>query len=176
MRNKYLVFSALIALSCMVCGCDAFRSLAGRPTSSDIEGMRVVLAEREAAEARRLDSLETLRLQAEDSLAALAQLDSLNREKGIVRNPSRLLGLSAGMELDCRYYIVLGSFKEVANAEKYRNTVLEAGYEAVVIRFRNGFNCVGVNPTDSPRVLLDAMDAVRQEPFCPKDIWILVNE
>lgn len=159
----------------LVCGCDAFRSLAGRPTSADIEQMRATLEAREAYELWRQDSLAKARARLEDSLAALAQLDSLKLEKGIVKDLSVFRGLSSTMQLENRYYVVLGSFKEVRNAEKYRDTIKEAGFEAVVIRFKNGFNSVGVCPTDSPRALLDSMDKLRQEAFCPKDFWILEN-
>lgn len=176
MKNRYIVFSALIMCSLLVCGCDAFRSLAGRPTSADIEEMRATLAAREAYELWRQDSLAKAQARVEDSLAALVQLDSLKQEKGIVKDLSVFRGVSSTMQLDNRYYVVLGSFKEVQNAEKYRNTIVEAGFEAVVIRFKNGFNSVGVCPTDSPRALLDSMEKLRQEPFCPKDFWILVNE
>lgn len=175
MKNRYIVFIALIMCLLLVCGCDAFRSLAGRPTSADIEQMRATLEAREAYELWRQDSLAKARARLEDSLAALAQLDSLKQEKGIVKDLSVFRGLSSTMQLENRYYVVLGSFKEVRNAEKYRDTIKEAGFEAVVIRFKNGFNSVGVCPTDSPRALLDSMDKLRQEAFCPKDFWILEN-
>lgn len=175
MKNRYIVFIALIMCSLLVCGCDAFRSLAGRPTSADIEQMRATLEAREAYEIWRQDSLAKAKAYLEDSLAALAQLDTLKREKGIVKDLSVFRGLSSTMQLDNRYYVVLGSFKEARNAEKYRDTIMEAGFDAVVIRFKNGFNSVGVCPTDNPRTLLDSMEKLRQESFCPKDFWILVN-
>lgn len=177
MKNRHFVYSALIMCSLLVCGCDMFRSLAGRPTSSEIEEMRAILEAREAYETWRQDSLAKVKAHVEDSLAALAELDSLNMEKNFFRDPSRLLGLSSySAPLEKKYYVVLGSFREVTNAEKYRNTIEDAGFEAVVIRFRNGFNSVGVCPTDSPRDLLDSMEKLKGEPFCPNDFWILVNE
>lgn len=175
MKNRYIVFIALIMCSLLVCGCDAFRSLAGRPTSADIEEMRATLAAREAYELWRQDSLAQVKAHLEDSLAALAEIDSLRAGKGIVKDLSSLSALSATMQLENMYYVVLGSFREAANAEKYRKTVTAAGFEAVVIRFRSGLNSVGVCPTDSPRELLDSIEKLRQEAFCPKDFWILVN-
>ena len=60
MRNKILVFSAFVMTLALCTGCDFFRTLAGRPTSSDIEAMRVELRAREAAEAAAPEFLEPI--------------------------------------------------------------------------------------------------------------------
>ena len=50
MKNKILVISAFLIALLTACGCDMFRALAGRPTSSDLKAMRTALVTREAAE------------------------------------------------------------------------------------------------------------------------------
>ncbi len=91
MKNKILVISAFLLVLLVCGGCDMFRSLAGRPTSSDIAAMRAVIEAREAAERARQDSLE--RVAREEAAAAArraAALATLASMKGYLRRPSSL--------------------------------------------------------------------------------------
>lgn len=175
MKNKYLLFSVLVVAVCLLTGCDMFRSLAGRPTSEDIAQMRVVLAEREAAaEQARLDSIARERQRVEDSLARIAALDTLEMMRRLVRTPDRFGGIISSDPLK-QYYVVLGSFKDLTNATNYAAKVRQGGYDAEVIRFRNGFNAVGAGPSDEPAAFLTTLRRLQGESFFPKDFWILVN-
>lgn len=176
MKNKFLVFSAFMLTALLCCGCDFFRSLAGRPTSSDIEAMRVELVRREAAEAARLDSLERVRFEAAEAARIAAATDSLNAMKGYLRTPSRFSGFSSATVAASKYYIVLGSFLDRANAENYCKRLESEGYPAEALGFRNGFTAVGACPTDDPSEVLASLRRLRAESFCPKDVWILLNE
>ena len=56
----------------MVTGCDFFRTLAGRPTSEDIERKKVeILKEEQALLQARLDSIRLEQQMGQDSIAAL---------------------------------------------------------------------------------------------------------
>lgn len=176
MKNKILVISAFLLVALLSGGCDMFRSIAGRPTSSDLEAMRAELAAREAAEAARLDSLERVRLEAAAAARTAAALDTLETMKGFLRTPARFGGLSSGMEPGSKYYIVVGSYLDKANARKYSDKLVGDGFPSEAISFRNGFTAVGVCPTDDPADLLASLRRVRKESFCPKEVWILVNE
>lgn len=177
MKNKILVISTFL-LTVLVCGgCDMFRALAGRPTSSDIEAMRVEIAARVAAEAARKDSLERAAREAEAAAArSAAALDTLLGMKGYLRKPASLGGLSADNAPSAKYSIVIGSYLDKANAVKYSEKLTADGYPAEAVRFRNGFTAVGVCPTDDPAEVLASLRRVRKEKFCPKEVWILVNE
>lgn len=176
MKNKILVFSAFMLTVVLCSGCDFFRTLAGRPTSSDIEAMRVELSAREAAEAARRDSLERARLAALEAARIAAAEDTLQTMKGLLRTPSRFAGLSKDSTPSARYSIVIGSYRDRANAVKYSEKLTSEGYPAEAVSFRNGFTAVGVCPTDNPADLLASLRRVRKERFCPKEVWILVNE
>ena len=176
MRNKILVFSAFIMTLALCTGCDFFRTLAGRPTSSDIEAMRVELSAREAAEAARRDSLERVRREAMEAARIAAATDTLQSMKGLLRSPSRFAGLAKDSTPSARYSIVIGSYRDRANAMKYSEKLTSEGYPAEAVSFRNGFTAVGVCPTDDPSELLASLRKVRKERFCPKEVWILVNE
>lgn len=154
-------------------GCDFFRKLAGRPTSEDIENRKLeIIMAQEALEQARLDSLRREQKIVQDSIAAL---DSIKQQGGTILNPSRLGGLFA-TKLEARYYIIVGSFRHRANAEILLGKVAELGYSPAMICFRNGMMAVGLCPVNTLPDALISLKTVKNEPFCPKDVWILVNE
>ena len=153
-----------------VTGCDFFRTLAGRPTSRDIANMKIEIANAEKAkEQARMDSCR--RAQA-DSLAAL---DSIKQYGGSILNPAKLGGLFA-TKLEARYSVIVGAFMFRSNAEALFRKAKSAGYEPSLISFNNGLIAVGLCSTDSVIQAKEALKKVRREKFCPKDVWILLNE
>ena len=151
-----------------VTGCDFFRTLAGRPTSEDIETKRLELLKAEQAAAQaRLDSIKREQQIALDSLAAL---DSIKQYGGTVLNPAKLGGLFT-TKLEARYYVIVGAFMFRSNAEALLTKAKAAGYQPA-----NGMNAVGLNPCNNIVAAKEALKTVRKEAFCPKDVWILLNE
>ncbi|MBO8485312.1 MAG: hypothetical protein IAB78_02690 [Bacteroidetes bacterium] len=172
MNKKAILLLLLLGTLCF-CGCDMFRRLAGRPTAEELAVMRIeMLAEKEAAQQARIDSLRRVEKALADSLAIL---DSLQQMHGTILNPSEMGGLFT-TRLEARYYIVVGSFMHRGNAESLLCRVSDAGYSPVLINFRNGFNAVGVEPSGSLRQVMASLRKVKAEPFCPPDVWILVND
>lgn len=172
MRHSYILLAVAAILT--VTGCDFFRKLAGRPTSEYIEARKLeILRRQEAVEQARLDSLQREQAAVRDSIAAL---DSLKQQGGTILNPSRLGGLFA-TKLEARHYIIVGTFRGRANAESMLNKVAAAGeYAPALISFRNGMIAVGVCPCNRLAEAVAALELVRKEPFCPADVWILLNE
>ncbi len=176
MKKIFLVSSLLALTACMLCGCDMFRSLAGRPTSGDLAEMRAELARREAVETARRDSVERVFRHQQDSIAAAEKaLETLAGLGGLVRDPSQLSGLSSHTSLGSRYYAVLGSFKDHSNAVKFMDRIVASGYPAELITFKSGLTSVGACCTDDPAQFLQSLDKIKTESFCPSDFWILVN-
>ena len=95
--------------------------------------------------------------------------------RGTILNPSAMGGLYT-TKLDFRYYIVVGAFTLRSNAEGLLKRVQDAGYTGTLISFRNGYNAVGVCQTDHLPTAFASLKKVKEEPFCPSDVWILVNE
>lgn len=170
MKKSFIIL--LVAMLSLT-GCDFFRKLAGRPTSDEIEmkKLEIILAQ-EAVERARLDSLREAQRVVQDSIAAL---DSIKQQGGSILNPAKLGGLFA-TKLEARYYIIVGCFRQRTNAEILLNKVSEVGYSPALISFRNGMNAVGLCPVNTLPDALTSLKAVKEEPFCPKDVWILVNE
>lgn len=154
-------------------GCDAFRKMAGRPTYAELEQFRQEALKAEmAAHQARIDSLKRVEKQLLDSLAVL---DSIRQHRGTVLNPAQLGGLFT-TKLERHYYIMVGAFKDRANAERQLIKMQQSGYVATLISFRNGFNAIGICPTDDLNEEYAYLRKFRESPLCPEDVWILVNE
>lgn len=156
----------------LTCGCDAFRSLAGRPTTKEILAKAERMQADEQAHRARIDSLRRVEKQLADSLAIL---DSLSQIQGTILNPAKMGGLFT-TKLNSRYHIIVGAFRERRNAEKLFRTVESAGFTPTLISFRNGYNVVGIYPSNTLADAYQNLLKAKAEPFCPADVWILVNE
>lgn len=169
--KKGVVLSLLLT-SVLVCGCDFFRTLAGRPTSGEIEEKRAAVERLERAkEQARLDSLRAAEKAVTDSLAAVARVDSLGMK---VLSLSELGGAEGGMASE--YLIVVGSFRNVRNAEGMASEVSGAGYAASVMKFESGMFSVVVEPCSRLADAVASYLKVKSEKFCPEDAWILCNK
>lgn len=170
--TRPLIFSVLAASVLLLCSCDAFRRLAGRPTSKDIEAKRELIRQEEAAHQARLDSLKLVEKALADSLE---MIDRIHRSGEMFLSLSSLRGASAA-SLSHRYYIMAGAFANAENASWMASRIAARGYEVVRIPYGNGFTAVGLAGEDSLTGMWEALQKVKTESFCPKDVWILVNE
>ena len=175
MKRSLIIALALVTV---VSSCDFIRTLAGRPTSEELEQMR--LQRMAAAEARHqatLDSMDRAQKHMADSLEALEKylLDSLTQAKGTVLNPSKLGGLYT-TKLETKYCIVVGAFRNRYYAQRKLKECNEAGYTATIISFRNGLLAVAVCPSNSLSQTLQTLKQLRGKGICPPDSWILINE
>lgn len=176
MKKSYILLALAVLMT--VTSCDFMRRLAGRPTSEDIEVARleILRIQKEAevaAEQARLDSIKQVQKTLQDSLAVY---DSLRQEVGSILNPAELGGLFSS-KLEARYYVIVGAFRARANAERMVERISSEGeYAPALINFRNGMIAVGVCPRNKVQDAFAALKEVREESFCPNDVWILVNE
>ena len=170
MRMKCLNFSLLTLCLCVLCSCDMFRSLAGRPTSDQIEQRKVLIALRQKAEQARLDSLAKAEKQLADSLAAV---DSIHNCGLLVRTPADARGLSS-IGLEKKYYVILGTFSERTNADAFSRK-LPSEAEPAIFRLRNGFSVVTACQSDDPVSFYARLSQLRNAKLCSSDAWIFVN-
>ena len=176
--KKALIWFMVAMLPLLATGCDFVRTLAGRPTSAQVEQIRQErIAREEARHQAVLDSLQRVEKQMADSLAALETylLDSLAQTRGTILNPSKMGGLFT-TKLESKYYIIVGAFRGRSYAERKLKACNEAGYTGTIISFRNGLLAVGVCPSNNLNESLKTLKVMRGTGICPKDGWILVNE
>ena len=177
---KRISLLLVIISAFLLTGCDFFRTLAGRPTSKDIEAKQVsvllaekaeLMAANESLEAKYNKVLNELHF-VKDSLNAL---DSISQYGGTVLNPTTLGGLFS-TKLEARYYVIVGAFKYRSNAETLFKTAQKKGYKPALISFRNGRMAVGLCPSNNIKEAFEGLKKVKQETFCPSDVWVLRNE
>lgn len=175
MKTERIIAAALVlTLSLSACTQvkDQLRRIAGRPTSEDIAVKKARIEFEEAAHQARLDSLRSYQKAIADSLELL---DKIKASRAMMMPGSSVRGLSR-KGLKYHYYVVVGTFGSPANAKAQCARASSAGHEAVIIPFNNGFSAVGVDGTDCLSVLWDNLQKIKTESFCPKDVWILLNE
>lgn len=184
MKKSYIL--AMLVVMFTLAGCDFFRKVAGRPTSADIEVKKGQIArvEEEKAEAAReqarLDSLaaavERQRLEEQKKISDSLDAHATLKAKGcMMYDLASLKGLSSG-ELEHRYYMIVGSFRDAGNADKFMSKVAEdPSMQPVRVSFRTGMIAVGVCPRNKIVEMASVIDEVRGKSYCPKDAWILVN-
>lgn len=179
MRKSILI---LMGAMLLLTGCDFFRVLAGRPTGKDIENKRQEIAlAQAAAEKARLDSIASAEAAArkavQDSVDAVAYIAD---NDVIIYTVARLGGIADDKlpsGYGSRYRIVLGSFREYANAAELSRRVSEAGdFVPHMIHLKNGMIAVGTCPSDGVAGAVAGLKKLKEHPVCPSDAWILKVE
>ncbi len=148
--KAFRVLAMLLIASTLFTGCDFFRSILGKPTSKEIERMKIE-AEAKAKKQHQLDSINAV--QAEEAARIAA-------EEAALRN------------LPDRYYLILGSFKVESNATRMYAMLEKNGYVPRTIKFTNGFEVVSVKSFNNYHEALLELDNLRSYEFCPDDIWV----
>ena len=145
------IASVLALVVMLVSGCDFFRAMVGKPTSEDMERMRIQ-KEKQARKERE-----------QDSLAKVQQM---------LLEQQRAQALENSLSNTGRYHIVLGSFKVADNAQKMNEEIVRRGYTPRIITFNNGFEVVSVAHYDNYFKALKEMEKIQEWDICPEDIWI----
>jgi len=174
MKNT-LIFASFIAVVMTVSGCDFFRSLVGRPTSEWIAKK----AETIAADKEFRESIEQI---IEDSEAdgaipaiqgASEASNSTDPSEASVASVTSVTPDNSGNGLPYNYYIVIGVFSSHANAKALADKAIAKGYECALLDWKDNKLAVALNPTNDLAVACSSLDFILQEPFCPKDAWIM---
>jgi len=178
MKKLTTVF-AFALLLCLAGGCDFFRTLAGRPTSAQIEAKRVRIEQRELRQAAVRDSINQARL---DSAAAVqrAAADSIHALDTLIHigkyHKASSYSNIPQSRLRSRYALVVGVFSSAPNAEKLALRYQDMGYDAYVLKYYSTLSAVLVNPCNKVAEALVAYRKLRQIPNGPKEVWVLVKE
>ena len=72
--------------------------------------------------------------------------------------------------------MIIGTFSRRENAERLHKEAADKGYSPLLISIRNGLIAVGVSPVNTRQEAMQAVRTVREESFCPDDVWILDNK
>lgn len=144
------VIAILMIVSTLFTGCDFFRSILGKPTSKEIERMRIE-AEAKAKKQKQLDSINLIKAQEEARLQAEA---------------------AAKLQLNDKYYLIIGSFMKEDNAVRMYEFLEKNGYTPKQIKMKNGFTLVSAKSFNVYHDAYREMDEFISLDFCPEDVWI----
>lgn len=169
----------LIPVALAATGCDFFRKLAGRPTSDQIAAMAEAIRLEESA--RIADSLrKALAEPQEDSAATTpapatpaAQAASTPTASSPVTAATTPAAAAPAPSGDLkRFYVVMASFGNSANAKKYASILEAKGYPATILK-RGSYQVVAVCGTDDEAAIKQSFDEIRRQDFCPQGVWII---
>ncbi len=154
----------LIPVALAATGCDFFRKLAGRPTSDQIAAMAEAIRLEESA--RIADSLRKALAEPQEDSAATTPAAAAPAPAA----PAAAAPAPAG-DLK-RFYVVMASFGNSANANKYASILEAKGYPATILK-RGSYQVVAVCGTDDEAAIKQSFDEIRRQDFCPQGVWII---
>lgn len=169
----------LIPVALAATGCDFFRKLAGRPTSDQIAAMAEAIRLEESA--RIADSLRKALAEPQEDSAAIAPAPATPATQAAstptasspvtaATTPAAAAPAPAG-DLK-RFYVVMASFGNSANANKYASILEAKGYPATILK-RGSYQVVAVCGTDDEAAIKQSFDEIRRQDFCPQGVWII---
>ena len=169
----------LIPVALAATGCDSFRKLAGRPTSDQIAAMAEAIRLEESA--RIADSLRKALAEPQEDSASIAPAPATPAAQAAstptasspvtaTTAPAAAAPAPAG-DLK-RFYVVMASFGNSANANKYASILEAKGYPATILK-RGSYQVVAVCGTDDEAAIKQSFDEIRRQDFCPQGVWII---
>lgn len=153
------IFTLAMAAVLLFSGCDRIRSMMGKPTSSDLERLRV---EKEAQQKAERDSIA----RAEETLA-VDSVAAVTPEAPAAAKPSVM---PAG-HLP-RYSVIVGSYVKDYNVRAMTRRMEKLGEKVTVIPFKSGFTGVAVFTTGDFAEARAKRKQILASGAVPSDTWI----
>lgn len=177
----------------LLTGCDFMRNLAGRPTSTDITAKKILIEQKQRAEAEQALLAEIPAEAAEPVATVPAQdvpeeapkpgrvvddpevLSSFVADGVLVKKASTLKSFPSS-QVETKYCIIVGAFGVKDNADKVAAAATKAGFKAVELNYRSGMVGVGIIPSNNIVEVYNLFQKAKGESFCPKDAWLFVKD
>ncbi|EKD31465.1 MAG: hypothetical protein ACD_77C00325G0004 [uncultured bacterium] len=179
-KSVIIFFAAVFLFS----GCDWLRSTVGMPTSQDLARMETELRMKRTADS--LDALMNDTLPKSDSIVKTDSVpkpltkpstsvvpNSTATPPTTVQKKAEVIAPKvASSQLTARYYVIVGSFKDDANAAKMDSYLLKNGYKPIRLEFKNGYKVVSSGAFSDANEAYTATRKLLQLEFSPEDIWV----
>lgn len=166
-----VLFALLAAAAATLCtGCDLVRASLGKPTSADLELLR--LADRVRANSASAEGPESV--VPADTVKPVGTVKPAEEEEPIpaptviqALEPKAAEALVAeGIK---KYYVVVGAFKEEAGINYYVKELESKGYKTVLLPFKSGSTAVCLEGTDDLETARAQMKTLRAAGI---DAWL----
>ena len=164
----FTLLAAAVAAFCT--GCDLVRASLGKPTSADLELLR--LAERVRAESAAKDSTASQPVAPAPSEAVASDTISDMTEPAAAPTaaPAAVPAAANGLK---KYYVVVGAFKEEKGVNYYVKDLGEKGFNTVLIPFKSGSTAVCLEGTDDIETARAQMKTLRAYGI---DAWLYASK
>lgn len=163
-----VLLAGLAVMAAMLCtGCDLVRASLGKPTSADLELLRI--AERVRAETALKDSLAAVSVAApaEDPAPAdTVAAEEVKTDPAPAPTPAPKPAAADGIK---KYYVVVGAFKEEAGLQNYTREVEKKGFKTVQLPFKSGSTAICLEGTDDIETARTQMKELRASGI---DSWL----
>ena len=150
--NRTVYIFVLLAAVMLLQGCDMVRGGLGLPTSEDIAQMKQELMEKEQQELQRLQELERAAFVEDSIRQAQQKLQAVGQVKG--------------------YHVIIGSFKDLRNAQQLADFVATQGYSPLQIPLKNGYMMVSLGEKEHLYEAVQLKESILSKEECPYDVWV----
>ncbi len=133
----------------LLSGCDFIRKSLGKPTSEDINRIRL---EKVVADAAKADSIARVEAIKKAELDSLKILEEANRIK--------------------RFYILVGSFKVVENADRLAEQLQNKGFDVRCFNITQGMTSVAICGNDDENAIKAKFEELKSDPDFKLDGYI----
>ena len=169
MKKALSFIPLLLAVALAVPGCDFFRTLAGRPTSREIDAKREIIRRQEAA-VKTEESLPAV----EDTATTVEKTTmAVDKTEPAVKQPEASVEVKPSVDGKKRFYVVIASFSNPENAKKSLARMADRGYQGELLSLKGGYTGVGICGTDDEQEIKESLKQVKRQDFCPPGIWII---
>lgn len=172
MKKVLRILAALSVLG--LCGCDFLRIIAGRPTKAELAERMEIIEARKKAAAVFTDSASVYEPTEEKSetVERISEEDAAKRLDAMKIRTSSVFRFGAPtIELENRYNLVIGVYRNKDTADAQCNLARKKGYNPYYIPFDGGVNAVCLCGSDFLADILDVVSKADSK-VCPKDAWI----
>lgn len=75
-----------------------------------------------------------------------------------------------------KYYVILGSFKVIENARKFKDDIIKEKFSPVILENENGLYRVSVNAFNDELEARERISQIRKQYEKYNDVWLLVRK
>ena len=171
------LFTLLLAAVLLFSGCDRIRSMMGKPTSSDLERLRV---EKEAQQKAERDSIarveealavDSVVVENTPAIKEPAAKPTAKPASKPVAKPAAKTTFQPAEGLH-RYSVIVGSYVKEYNVRAMTRRMEKRGETVLVIPFKSGFTGVAVLTTDDYQAARAKRTEMLASGAVPSDTWI----
>lgn len=125
-------------------------------------------ADSSANKQQKADKKQTATQQKQQSTQQKPQAVTQSKQQVQPQKSAPIVNNSA----EYKFYVIAGSFKEDANAQKMVNYLKKGNFKPIVLNFKNGFKVVASGGFNNANDAYNERRKLLEYDFSPEDVWI----